>query len=548
MPSQLFWQKLLPRSLRGRITAVLALLGVLAAGQAIFMVASVERINRSLHEIVEQPLAAAQATEAARVAFDGLRTRLATAASMTRRLDLAAEFAAFAADQSALEAALQTIVGTIDDPVLRATAETVQADLAAWLGQARVFVGPQPQRQIPIFDDVQSSAAELDHRLHAMVEALGAAAATRAAAAIATGELTRTMVIGFALLGVALVVGIGIALLGMVRRPLAQTAQHIERLADGAIDEPVRAEGVTEMTAMAQALEALRLGLVDKRRLDASRAATTEKLTGIVEELLGTARDLEQDARVVAELSGDGRERTAATARMVESSSHSALEASRAVVELDGLAQRASERMRASHEVATGSVELAARASTTMDGLTATTGRIADFTAIIGDIAARTNLLALNATIEAARAGEAGRGFAVVASEVKALAAQTADATEKIGAQLADAQTVNRDAIAAFAAMRETIDELTTASSDVGGVTAEQRRLARGLTALVRETETASREVLGSVAELRQHADDNGEAAARLLEVASRLGRETAKLREAAHLGAASSTCRQVAG
>ena len=541
------WHRVLPRSLRGRIIAVLALLGVLAAGQALFMVASVERINQSLRGIVEQPLAAAKATETALVAFDGLRQRLASAAAMTRRLDLAAELSAFAADQTALEAALETIVRTIDDPALRATGETLQVDLDVWLGEAVVFVSPRPQRQIPILEDVQRSAGELHHRLHGMADALGAAAATRAAAAIATGELTRTTVLGLGLLGVALVVGIGIGLLAMVRRPLAATARQIERLGEGAIDEPVRAEGVTEMTAMAQALEALRCGLVEKRRLDAARAATADRLAGIVEELLGTARDLEQDARVVAELSGDGKERTAATARMVENSSKSALEASRAVLELDGLAQRASERMRASQEVATASVELASRATTTMDGLSDTTGRIADFTAIIGDIAARTNLLALNATIEAARAGEAGRGFAVVAAEVKALAAQTADATDKIGAQLAEAQAVNRDAIAAFAAMRGTIDELTTASSEVGGVTAEQRRLAQGLTGLVQETETASREVLGSVAELRQHADDNGEAAARLLAVASRLGREAEKLRAAAVLEDVSAAHRRIA-
>ncbi|MBU0551922.1 methyl-accepting chemotaxis protein [Myxococcota bacterium] len=53
---------------------------------------------------------------------------------------------------------------------------------------------------------------------------------------------------------------------------------------------------------------------------------------------------------------------------------------------------------------------------------------------LVEKLASRSTLLALNASIEAASAGEAGRGFAVVAKEVKALAGQTSEAVEQIGA------------------------------------------------------------------------------------------------------------------
>jgi len=98
-------------------------------------------------------------------------------------------------------------------------------------------------------------------------------------------------------------------------------------------------------------------------------------------------------------------------------------------------------------------------------GLTAATQEIGDVVKLIRTIAGQTNLLALNATIEAARAGDAGRGFAVVASEVKSLAVQTANATERIAAQIAavqDSTHATVDAIQRNAARMQEINVFTT--------------------------------------------------------------------------------------
>ncbi|MGI9386279.1 MAG: methyl-accepting chemotaxis protein, partial [Methyloligellaceae bacterium] len=68
-----------------------------------------------------------------------------------------------------------------------------------------------------------------------------------------------------------------------------------------------------------------------------------------------------------------------------------------------------------------------------IDDLRTQIERVAGVAGQISAITRQTHLLALNATIEAARAGDSGRGFAVVAGEVKALAGQTAEATDEIG-------------------------------------------------------------------------------------------------------------------
>jgi len=93
--------------------------------------------------------------------------------------------------------------------------------------------------------------------------------------------------------------------------------------------------------------------------------------------------------------------------------------------------------------------------------------KINDVVKLIQNVAGQTNLLALNATIEAARAGTAGKGFAVVASEVKALAVQTAKATDVIASQISAVQSSTQSAVRAIGSITGRMEEIRLFTSAI---------------------------------------------------------------------------------
>jgi methyl-accepting chemotaxis protein len=135
------------------------------------------------------------------------------------------------------------------------------------------------------------------------------------------------------------------------------------------------------------------------------------------------------------------------------SAATAAEEMSRSIAEINRQLLRASEVVRAAAQEAQAT-------NSEIADLAQAAQKIDDVVKLIQSVAGQTNLLALNATIEAARAGNAGKGFAVVASEVKALAVQTAKATEVIAAQIAAVQSSTQSTVRAIASIAGRMQEI----------------------------------------------------------------------------------------
>ena len=300
-----------------------------------------------------------------------------------------------------------------------------------------------------------------------------------------------TQQIAGVVLGMACMVLAVIMLGGIVSR-LGRIEKCAEKLGKGDLTAVSGLEGRCELERLGQDLDRMSMNLRSMfsevatafTRLD-ERAAHLSGCAGEMQELSGSATakaesvtaGAEQVSRGMATLSAAAAVANGQMREVADTAQHSAeniTTVASATEEMSATVAEIAANTEQARTITATAVSSVNNASERVDELHQAAQQISKVIDVIVEIAEQTKLLALNATIEAARAGEAGKGFAVVASEVKALAAQTNNATSDIRHKVEAMQNSTDNTISEIKGINTVINDINEIVVNIAGAVEEQ--------------------------------------------------------------------------
>jgi methyl-accepting chemotaxis protein len=460
--------------------------------------------------------------------------------------------------QDRLKAAVEA-VGTATTPVADEDIKKAAAQLASFgLGADSVFA----RRARELFtgtrvDGTIDENVAIQRQLNEAVAALVSEAETKMERGTATlrDDLNRSrtllLIVAGASLFAAAMIGVFYVQRRLLRR-LISIRSAMQRLSLGDVD--LKVPGLAdrdEIGEMARSLEVFRDGEIERQSLakrehadqkaQRERAASIDQIisqfratiTTVIRTVTDNVSRMETTAGTLSTIAHEADKQARSVSISSEATSTNVRNVAGAADQLDNSIRDINGKAAQAHGVVLRATEMARSADQLVGQLSAGANRIGAVVKLIRDIAEQTNLLALNATIEAARAGKSGMGFAVVAAEVKALASQTAGATEDIASQVAAIQGSTNGAVGAIRSISEVMDDISLFTATIAGLVEQQSNSTQVIARSIQQAAAGVNELAGNMAVVTTAIDKTNHSASDVLEASHAFSVQACTLEDA---------------
>jgi methyl-accepting chemotaxis protein len=398
---------------------------------------------------------------------------------------------------------------------------------------------------------LRPSAGEVSRRIDDLVGVANEFAARRKGELLAELDGVATFAILVGVFVMLMLIGSAFFSVLSIARPIRRIGEVLLELASGnkAVEIPYvgRGDEVGDNARVAKTFKEnlIRIEQMEAAQKDADAAASAARkaemtkladefqtaVGSIVNTVSSTSLQLESAAGTLTATADNTGELASMVAAASEEASANVGAVASATEEMSASVVEIGRQVHESSRIAGEAVKQAERTDARITELSQAASRIGDVVRLINAIAEQTNLLALNATIEAARAGESGRGFAVVASEVKALAAQTAKATDEIGAQIAGMQTATQESVGAIKEIGATIAQISDIATTIAATIEQQGTATAEIARNVGEAAKGTVQVADKITEVNRGASATGAASEQVLASARSLSNESGFLK-----------------